>query len=313
MPIDHDAFRDAETRLTADAGIPADAISDHGVRLRTLDVTVRVREIGAGDPILFLHGGPNSGGTWTHLAAQLPGFRCLLVDRPGTGLSDPLPRPLRLGADLDTYATSLATDVLDGLDIARSHLVASSFGGMIAIRSVGAHPERFDRMVQMACPAFAPGMTTPGFMRAILSPVLRPIIASLPPNERAGRMILRQIGHAASLRAGRIPQAFHDWYLALGRHTDTMRSEQAMIGSGGTFLGGFDPSLTLTREQLAAVTIPTHFIWGEDDAFGGREVAEATVGPMPDATLEMWPEAGHLPWLDDHDRAAEVVAKFLNA
>lgn len=313
MTVDHTAYREAEARLVADAGIPADAITDHRVDLRTLDVTVRVREIGDGDPILFLHGGPNSGGTWTHLAARLPGFRCLLLDRPGTGLSDPLPRPLELDTGLDVYATSLATDVLDALGIERSHLVASSFGGMIAIRSVGAHPERFERMVQMACPAFAPGMATPGFMRAILSPVLRPIVGALPPTEGAGRMILRQIGHRASLDAGRIPQAFFDWYLALGRYTDTNRNEQAMIATGGSFFGGLDPSFTLTRDQLAAVTIPTHFIWGEDDAFGGRDVAEATVGPMPNATLEMWPDSGHLPWLDDHDRAAEVVAKHLNA
>lgn len=312
MTSDHTAYREAEDRLYTDAGIDPAWVTDHRVHLPTLDVTVRVREVGEGDPVLFLHGGPNSGGTWAYLVAQLPGFRCLLLDRPGTGLSDPLPQPLRL-EDLDNYATALATDVLDTLGVDRAHLVASSFGGMVALRSAAAHPDRFDRMVQMACPAFAPGMATPPFMRALCLPPLRRLIGLLPPNERAGRWILRQIGHGASLDADRIPQAFHDWYLALGRHTDTMANEQAMIASGGTFLGGLDPELELTPEQLGAVTTPTHFVWGADDAFGGADIADRVVAAMPSATLEMWPDAGHLPWLDDPERAAKAVTKFLQA
>ena len=309
----HATYDAAEAALYADAGIDPHRITDHRVHLATLDCDVRVREVsdgGAGDPVLFLHGGPNSGGTWTHLIAELEGFRCLALDRPGTGLSDPLPQALSVH-ELDIYAEHLATDVLDALGIDRADLVASSFGGMVALRSAAAHPERFRRMVQMACPAFAPGMQAPPFVRVLGTP-LRHVIARLPQNVRAHRSILRQIGHGHSLDTDAIPQAFEDWYFALMDLTDTAANEQALMAEGASWRG-FDPTLELSREQLAAVRTPTHFIWGEDDAFGGREVGEVTVAAMPDATVEYWPRSGHLPWLDDPARAAKVVTNHLRA
>lgn len=307
----HETYEAAEAALYADAGIATEDITDHRIQLATLGSEARVREVsdgGRGEPVLFLHGGPNSGGTWAYLLAQLEGFRCLALDRPGTGLSDPLPRPLSV-RDLDTYAEALATDVLDALGIGRAHLVGSSFGGMIALRSAAAHPERFGRMVQMACPAFAPGMLAPPFVRLLGTP-LRHVIARLPQHVRAHRSILRQIGHGHSLDTGAIPQAFEDWYFALMDLTDTAANEQAMMAEAATWRG-FDPSLELTEAQLAAVTTPTHFIWGEEDAFGGREVGDRTVAAMPEATIEYWPRSGHLPWLDDPVGAGKVVTNVL--
>ncbi len=132
-----------------------------------------------------------------------------------------------------------------------------------------------------------------------------------PPNEKIGDSMLRQIGHGASLDAGRIPQAFKDWYLDLQRHTDTMENEGELIGSAAT-IRGFDPALTLPDELLASVTVPTLFLWGEDDGFGGRDVAEEVVSLMPNAELEMIPESGHLPWLDFPAEIGRRTRAFLD-
>jgi pimeloyl-ACP methyl ester carboxylesterase len=299
-------YREAERRLQAHEGVTP---TERRVHLDRLDVDVRVQEVGEGAPTLFVHGGPNSGSTWLNLVGRVPGLRCLLLDRPGTGLSDPLPDPVRPD-NLRTYAETLVIDVLDALGIERAHLVVSSFGGMVALYSAAAHPERVDRMVQMACPAMAPGGGTPPFMRIIMTPGLGRLIGKLPPNPRAARMTLRQIGHGASLDAGRIPDVFTDWYVALQKHTDTMRHEGEMIASAGG-PGGFDQRLTIPDEVLARVLAPTAFLWGEDDVFGGREVAERMVSTMPHAWLEMRPASGHLPWLDDPIYAARFVVDHL--
>jgi pimeloyl-ACP methyl ester carboxylesterase len=74
---------------------------------------------------------------------------------------------------------------------------------------------------------------------------------------------------------------------------------------------GFDPTLTLTEDLLRGVHAPTLMIWGEDDPFGGREVAERLAALLPDARLEMAAGAGHLPWLDDPARAASLTQAFL--
>lgn len=304
--MDAHRYREAERRWCASQGVTP---TERRIHLRRLGADVRVQEVGDGAPVLFIHGGPNSGSTWMQLVARVAGLRCLLLDRPGTGLSDPLPEPVT-PTNLATYASTLAVDVLDALGLDRAHLVVSSFGGLIGLYSAAAHPDRFLRTVQMACPALAPGMRTPVFMRLIMTPGLGRSIGALPPNPRAGRMVLRQIGHGASLDAGLIPEDFHDWYLALQRHTDTMEHERRMIAQLGSFLG-MDRRLTIPTAVLSQVVSPTYFLWGEDDAFGGIETAERMVAAMPAAQLEMLPAAGHLPWIDDPDRAAKVVMSHL--
>ncbi len=162
----------------------------------------------------------------------------------------------------------------------------------------------------MACPAFAPGMRTPPFMRLVMTRGVGPLLGALPPSARVGRSMMRQIGHGASLDAGTLSQDLLDWYLALQRYTDTSANEGRMIASLGGPLG-FDRRLTIPDEVLGRVTSPTVFLWGEDDTFGGAEVAQRIVAAMPRASLQMMPDAGHLPWIDDPDHAAKAVMDHL--
>jgi 2-hydroxy-6-oxonona-2,4-dienedioate hydrolase len=306
--MDEARYREAERRLFAWLGVQP---TEERVHLPRLDTAVRIQEVGEGPPVLFIHGGPNSGSTWMQMIARMAGFRCLVLDRPGTGLSDAPTTPVG-PSTLATFASTLAVDVLDALGLERSHLVVSSFGGLVGLYSAASHPERFDRMVQMACPAMVPIQRTPAFMRVMMTPGLGRVIGTLPPSPRAARAVLRQIGHGASLDAGRIADEFIAWYVDLQRYTDTMANESAMIARMGGPTG-FDRSLTIPENVLARVSSPTRFLWGEDDTFGGRATAQWVVQAMPDAELEMLPDAGHLPWLDDPDHAAKFVMAHLAA
>lgn len=305
--MDEPRYREAERRWFAHEGVTP---VEHRLHLERLDVDVRVLEVGEGEPTLFVHaGGPNSGSTWLQVAARVSGLRCLLLDRPGTGLSAPLPEPVR-PHNFRRFSETLVVDVLDALAVERAHLVGSSFGGTIAIYTAAAHPERVDRTVQVACPAMAPGSQAPGFMRLMMTPGVGRLLGMLPPSPRAARMMLRQVGHGASLDTGRIPEAYIDWCVALQRHTDTMVNEGQMTASGGG-PRGFDPSLVLPDDVLGRVSSPTYLLWGEEDVLGGRDVAERLAAAMPDAQLEMLPAAGHQLWLDDPDHAAQVLTTHL--
>lgn len=298
------AYRQAERRLWEAVGLEP---KEHRVGIN--GASVRVQEVGSGEPVLFIHGGPNAGSTWAGMLPYFEGYRALLVDRPGTGLSD----TYRIGdiEDFRSFARGFVNRVLSEMGVDRAHVVASSVGGYIALQSAAEHPESVYRMVQMACPAFVPGMGMPPFMRMMSLSLVRRIMDILPPNEKVGRSMLRQIGHGASLDAGVIPQVFFDWYLALQKHTDTMRNDGELIGMGGSF-SGWDPTMTMSDDFLASVQTPTLFIWGEDDAFGGSDVAEHVVSIMPEAHLQMVPNSGHLPWLDIPEAAARATAEFLS-
>jgi 2-hydroxy-6-oxonona-2,4-dienedioate hydrolase len=299
-------YRDAEARLWASFGATP---TERRVHLERNAVTVRVQEVGDGPPVLFVHGANTSGSSWVALASRLAGFRSILLDRPGTGLSDPLARSLD-ATTLPAFGETLLVDVLDALDLPSAHLVATSLGGYVALRTAAAHPDRVDRMVQFSWPVGAPNPHLPGFMRLAGIPGVGRLMAAMPASERSVRMLFRQMGHGRSLESGRITRADLDAYLALLRDTETMRNE---LGPSRAFVSpirGLN-RLLLPDSVLAGITTPTHFVWGEHDPFGSPETGRALVARMPHATIEVLPGAGHAPWLDDLDHCAWVVGEFL--
>jgi pimeloyl-ACP methyl ester carboxylesterase len=89
---------------------------------------VRLLRGGAGEPVLFLH--PAGGaGAWLPFHARLAraGFEVVLPDHPGFGKSDDFPAVEGIDDLVYHYL-----DVLDGLGLARPHVVGASFGGWIA-------------------------------------------------------------------------------------------------------------------------------------------------------------------------------------
>jgi pimeloyl-ACP methyl ester carboxylesterase len=300
-------FREVERRLFAAAGIEP---RERRITLPRLGIEARVLEVGTGEPTLFLHGGPNAGATWSYLAASTSGLRCLLVDRPGTGLSAPLltvPDSTTLGR----VQEDLTVDVLDALGIERAHLVGSSLGGFAALRSAASYPNRVLRMVLLGCPAFVPGWTQPRFFKLLRTPVLGRAVLALPPTRASVRMSLRELGHDRSLGGGTVPAPMLEWIHAWQADTDTMRNDAAMIVRCGTWRHGFDASLDLDDDVLGTVHAPTLVVAGTDDPVGGEKVARGLVNRLPRAEVEVMDGAGHLPWLDDPDYAAKLTTSFL--
>lgn len=302
-----DRYRAAEARLFADAGISP---TEHRIHLRTLGVKARVLESGTGVPVLFLHGGPAAGAIWAYLAGRATGLRCLLLDRPGTGLSDPLPF-VPDATTLRGYVEQLTVDVLDALRLERASLVGSSLGGYSALCSAARHPDRVDRVVVAGCPPFVPGWEQPSFARLLRTPILGELLLAAPPTRASARLSLRQLGHGRSLAAGRIPAAMLAWTQAWQRDTDTLRNDAAMIRACGVRGRRFDPALDLGPDDLAEVKAPCLLLAGTDDPVGDDGVMRSLAGLLPDATLDVWEGAGHLPWLDDPERAATATTDAL--
>jgi len=307
---DETRYRRAERRLWDSLGVvPA----ERRVRLDRLGCMVRVQELGAGPPVLFLHGGSTCGTSWADLAIRLPGYRCLLVDRPGTGLSDPLRDPVRDIASLAALADALVPDILDALELTSADVVATSFGGYFALRAALTAPARVGRMVILGWTAGAPVGRLPPMMRAGTAPVLGELLARAPSGTRTVRSIFRGIGLGRALDEGRISDEAVAAYAALLRYTPTLGNDLAL---GRLFLSpvrGLDPRLALSPAERGQIGAPALFVWGEVDPFGGTDVARSFVEPLPDARLELVPGAGHAVWMDDPSGVASTVEAFLAA
>ena len=301
-------YRAAEQRLWASRGAHP---TERRVDLRRTGVEVRIQETGQGPPVLFIHGANTSGASWIALASKLSEVRCLILDRPGTGLSAPVSGRLDVQR-VNQLGDTIVGDVLDALELDAAHVIATSFGGYMALRSAAAEPRRVRRMVQFSWPVGAPTTWLPWLMRVNAVPGLGSAITRLPPSKRSVRMTFRQIGHGPSLDDGRITPEDLDTYLALLRHTATLREDQRLAAVFVSWRHGLNRAL-LSRETLANVFAPTHFIWGEHDPFGGPETARQLVDVLPNASLEIVPSAGHAPWLDELDRCAVSVRRQLSA
>jgi pimeloyl-ACP methyl ester carboxylesterase len=304
--MDEVSYRRAEAALWDTVGVRP---REQRVRLAGTGTTVRVQSVGDGEPVLLVHGGPNAGSTFVPLVpGLLPGRRLLLLDRPGCGLSEPYGLDAR---SLPGFADRFVTDVLDGLGLDRASVVASSFGGYLALRAAAASPHRVRAMVQLGCPAFVPGMLVPPMMRVLSSP-LRHLLTRLAPTERSSAATMVQLGHGATVRAGRIDPALAAWGVSMQRDTDTFAHDAALIARLVGPLRGADPSLVLTAGLLARVTVPTLLLWGADDTFGGPQVAERLRSALPEADLVVLPDSGHLPWFDDAARVAALASDHLD-
>jgi 2-hydroxy-6-oxonona-2,4-dienedioate hydrolase len=306
--VNEGGYRAAEDALWRSLGATRDEAMLGLARTAT---KVRIQSVGQGPPVVFVHGANTSGSSWASLATRLEGFRCLLVDRPGTGLSPALPRPIDV-TSLPAFAENLVVDVLDALAIPSAHLVATSFGGYIALRTAAAHPDRIERIVLYSWSAGLPAQRLPAFMRLMAFPGIGQVAAAMPQSRRSIRLVFSGLGHREALEDGRITRYDLDAYLALVRDTDTMRNEVAMGRALIHPRRGLQGML-LAESLLASIRTPTLLLWGENDPFGGAAIARATATRIPGATLELLPDAGHAPWLDDPQLCADATAAFLSA
>lgn len=303
-------YRSAEQRLWRSLETEA---TERRIRLEPYGVDVRLQEVGEGPPVLFIHGGSSAGGSWAPLVALLDDFRCLVLDRPGCGLSEPLPMELKQIADVEPYADRLAAAVLDALDLPEAGMVSTSYGGYFGLRGSAANLDRISRHVVFGWTVGAPMAKVPMVMRIGSIPALGRVMAKIPPTRASVRMMLRQIGLRGALESGRFTDEALDWFVALLRDTETLGNELRSAARVVLPRQGMNEEALLSSELLATIETPTFFLWGEDDPNGGAEIAKAFTSLLPNAELELRPGVGHAPWIDEPAHSAEVVRRFLSS
>lgn len=305
--VNEQRYRRAEQALWQSVGVEP---TERMLVLDRAEATVRIQELGEGEPVLFVHGASNGGTSWASLAARLEGYRCVLVDRPGCALSPRLDRRHADMEQLGAFADALVIDVLDAIDAPSANVVGTSFGGYFVLRAAAAHSERIDRVVTLSWSFGAPMESTPLIMRIATRPALRRLTARIPPTEGLARAMLKQIGLRHAVESGRFGDVEMAWFLSLLRDTDTLGNEIDSMPPVVT-MRGFNDDTLLVPSVLAAVTSPTYLLWGEDDPQGGADIAREFVRQLPNAELEVMVGAGHAPWMDDPDHVAERVDAFL--
>jgi len=289
--MDTTAYEAAEQRLLARYGVRAQT---RWVELREPRMRVRLLEAGEGEPVLFIHGGGGEAVDWAPLLARLEGVRAIAVDRPGCGLSDGFSYS---GVDLRSHGVSFIESLLDAIGLDDAPVVGNSMGGLWALWAALAIPQRIRSLALLGCPALMLDTGAPLFMHLAATPLGDRLMLGQPSRTTA-RRILADLGEAE----GVVPDEMVE--LTLTRPADTRASFLSLIRN---CISPFGRRLSFSEHEARRVLQPTLFIWGDGDPFGKVSSGRCAAHIMPAARIEVV-HGGHLPWLDEPERCARLIA-----
>ncbi|GKS59485.1 alpha/beta hydrolase [Nitrospira sp.] len=246
-------------------------------------------DTGTGHPVVFVHGFPLNRTMWhPQVQALSSTYRIVTVDLRGHGESDaPLWR-----YRVEDFAGDILT-VLDDLRLPRAILVGLSMGGYVALAFARLFPGRLNSLVLTDTRAQADS-----------------------PEGRQGRFQLAQAAYERG--AGAVADAMLPKLLSpktRDTRPELVADVRHMIES--MRLGGIVGDLMAMADRpdslplLGAIGCPTLVVVGADDQTTPVSDARLMAERIPGARLEIIPEAGHLPNLEQPSAFNACLDRFL--
>jgi haloalkane dehalogenase len=248
---------------------------------------------GSGPAIVFFHGTPEWSFAWRNLIKDLrTEYRCIAMDYPGFGLSDKPP-----GGDYRVAVQSRRmTAFIDRLEVDSFSIVATDFGGGIALGLAVDAPERINKIVLFNT-----------WMRDLRkdSHYARPARVM---NTWFGKFLYKQMNFPVTAI---LPAAFGDRQ-SLTR--DVQEHYKKALPSPADRQGTY----TFARELMNAgpwwdeqagklgtlKNRPVLLFWGIKDKFVPPRELEFWISRFPGARVVRFPEAGHFV---QEEKAAEMI------
>lgn len=269
--------------------------SSHPVTVGDLTFDVRTTGPEDGEPVILLHGFPQTSLSWSSVAHRLEhaGLRVIAPDQRGYS---PRARPL----DVEDYSTSLLADdvigIADALGIDSFHLVGHDWGSAVAWVVAGAHPDRVRTLTAVSVPHLT-----------AYNAALRD---DPDQQERASYIqLFRQAGKAEDLLladAGLRLTAMYGDAVPIGlvvRYVAHLAEPGALTAALNWYR-----AMGADLAETPRIQVPTTFVWGAQDQAIGRAGAEAC-GDFVDADYRFveLAESGH--WIPEQspDALAEAI------
>ena len=263
---------------------------------------IHYHEAGTGPVLLMIHGsGPGVSG-WANFQNNLPvfaqHFRCLIIDLPGYGKSEPVEgNPV-------IECVSACIHLLDSLGIEQAHIIGNSLGGIVGGYLAAQHPDRVSCYVTiggLGMNLFSPfpceGLNL--LTEFVEDPTRERIVAWLRS------MVFDQTMVTEELIESRMKSATEAVTLATSRVMYSRGSQQAMAAA---FRG---PDAVQRIAHLGSITVPTLITWGRDDRVTPVDMALIPMRLIPHAELHIFPNCGHWAMIERKDEFENVVLAFL--
>jgi pimeloyl-ACP methyl ester carboxylesterase len=281
---------------------PRELADDDSQFINIHGLDIHVKRIGQGEPVfVLLHGFAASLYSWQSVMEPLSQLGTVIAfDRPGFGLSEhPLTWQGQNPYGPETQV-QLVIELLDHFGVQQTILVGNSAGGTVAMQVALEHPERVSGLI-LADPAVYNGIDRLIWMQPILA---------TPQMRHLGPLLARQI-----LKRG--PEL-----IKLAWHNPALLSPEMLELYQKPFqVENWDKSLwefTLASrpiglgKRLGELMNPVLVITGDDDRIVPTKDSIRLAGELPNASLEVIADAGHLPHEEQSQVFMEAVISYLH-
>jgi len=260
---------------------------------------VRHWDVGAGSPVVLVHGLGASVESWLpNVEALAERHRVLALDLPGFGRS--AKEGLTYSA---SFAASFVAAFLDAMGAGRASVVGNSMGGLVALQLALDHPERVDRLVLVSSAGL--GREVGFYLRLAALPLLGDYLASLGTPEAVVRATISSI----LSNPHEMPRELIDRWVEL---TGLPGASAAFVKAARAGLSIFGQRRQIVlRHRLAEVRAPTLIVWGDEDPVIPVAHAYAAHRRLPCARLHVFKGCRHCPQLERPAEFNELVLEFL--
>ncbi|GAA2727646.1 alpha/beta fold hydrolase [Actinocorallia aurantiaca] len=263
---------------------------------------LRYHEAGEGPPLLMLHGsGPGVTG-WRNFKGNLARFsrhfRCLVLEFPGFGVSDPTEEHPMLAA------SGAVGRFLDGLGLQKVDIIGNSMGGIVGTRFALANPERVGRLVTiggMGTNVFSP---SPGEGIKLLME-----FTDDPSREKLVRWLNSMVYNPAIVTEEMIEERW-----AQATDPETLASARRMYGSramAANFKAQASSDTPPYWAMLHKLKAKTLITWGRDDRVSPVDMALLPMRTIRDVEVHIFPNCGHWVMIEQKEAWESTVLAFL--
>lgn len=281
------------TQFDAIERMPIQTVLVHDQRIAYLDV-------GAGPPVILIHGFGGSMWQWEHQQHALSQhFRVLTLDLPGAGLSDKPEIDYRPDQMLDFFV-----GFMDAVKIPQATLVGNSMGAGLAIGMALAHPTRVTKLVLIdGLPQHVMKKLTSPSVRRALETSAPSWLVSFGNMLFGGLMIesvLKEIVHDPALLTPDVIERSN----RNRQRPGLIKPIMAVRENLPLWESGF-------AMRLGEITHPTLVIWGEEDRVFLIAVGEELHQTIKGSQFIRIPTAGHIPQWERPDLVNQELITYI--
>ena len=264
--------------------------------------TVRYRDSGEGEPLVFLHGLLMNGLIWNSVVEALQTeYRCIVPELPLGGH----PVPLRADADVSPLGVArLVGDFLQALDLDAVTLIGNDSGGAIAQLVAAHHSQRLARLILTPCDAYE-NFLPPAFRYLQLAARIPLAPSVLIQSMRLPGMRRTPIAFGW-LAKRRIDAKLLDAWLKPSMTSSGIRRDLTKL------LRGISSKDTVAAvETLKSTDLPVLIAWAPEDRFFTMKYGERLAADIPGAKFVTIEDAYALVPLDQPQRTAQLIGEFV--